>query len=124
MAVSRSSGFTLVEVLVALAVVAIALAAGSRAAALSTDAAAAVKMRVLADCVAENRMSELAMRRSWPAIGAYEGGETQGGIEFVWRAEVLATPHPGFRRVEIRVATASEPARELRRVAGVVAREN
>lgn len=119
----RYSGFTLTEVLVALAIVAIALAAASRAVALSSASAMEVKMRVLAGFVAENRMGELAARRVWPALGVFEGSERQAGIEFSWRTEVLATPHPALRRVEVRVSSPNDPSRELRRLVGVLPRE-
>jgi general secretion pathway protein I len=120
---SRSSGFTLVEVLVALAIVAIALIAAGRAAAVSSSAAAEAKLRLLAGFVAENRMSELAARRAWPAPGFYEGREHQAGIEFAWRSEVQATPHPAFRRIEIRVALPQSPSHDLRRLVGVLPKE-
>ncbi len=120
MAASRSNGFTLVEVLVALAIVAIALAAAARAVATTTSTATDVKLRLLAGFVAENRMSELAARRAWPAPGFSEGTEEQAGIAFAWRAEVQATPHPAFRRVEIHVALADAPAQDLRKLVGVL----
>jgi general secretion pathway protein I len=120
---SRCSGFTLIEILVALAIVAIALAAASRAVAVSTVSATEVKLRVLAGFVAENRMSELAAHGTWPAIGVLEGAERQAGVEFPWRIEVLSTPHPLFRRVEIRVSSPGDPSRELRRLIGVLPRE-
>ena len=116
-------GFTLVEVLVALAILAIALAAASRSVALSTDSTTDHKLRVLAGFVAENRMSELAARRAWPGIGVSEGLERQAGIDFRWRAEVLNTPHPWLRRVEIQVMDPNESSHELRRVVGVLSRE-
>jgi general secretion pathway protein I len=116
-------GFTLVEVLVALAIVAVALAAASRSVALSTDSAYEYKLRVLSGVVAENRMAELAARRAWPGIGLSEGTERQGGIDFRWRAEVFGTPHPRLRRVEIRVTVPDDPAHELRKLVGVLSRE-
>ena len=102
---TKDRGFTLVEVLVALAIVAVALAAASRSVALSTDSALEHKLRVLSGVVAENRMAELAARRAWPGVGVTEGTERQAGLEFRWRAEVFATPHPLLRRVEIRIST-------------------
>ena len=123
MGASRCSGFTLIEVVVALAIVAVALAAASRAVAISTVAATDVKLRVLAGFVAENRLSELAARSAWPALGLVEGTEQQAGVEFSWRMDVSSTPHPLFRRVEIRVASSAEPGRELRHVVGVLPRE-
>ena len=121
---SRARGFTLVEVLVALAIVAIALAAASRSVALSSSSATEIKMRVLADFVAENRMSEFAARSAWPGIGATEGSEQQAGVAFPWRVEVVSTPNPDLRRVEIRVLSPDDAPRELRRLVGVVARES
>src|SRR5262245_8947196 len=119
---SKVRGFTLVEVLVALAIVAVALAAAGRSVALSTDSAFEHKLRVLSGVVAENRMAELAARRAWPEVGLTEGTERQGGLEFSWRAEVFATPHPRLRRVEIRVARPGDP-HELRRLVGVLSRD-
>lgn len=109
--------------MVALAIVALALAAAGRAIALSTTAAGEMKLRVLAGWVAENRMGELSARRAWPALGTIEGAERQAGIDFPWRIEVLATPHPAFRRIEIRVARPDDPSHELRRLVGVLPRE-
>jgi len=121
--VPRGRGFTLVEVLVALAIVAVALAAAGRSVALSTDSALDHKLRVLAGFVAENRLAELSARRGWPGIGVTEGTEQQAGIDFRWRAEVLATPHPRLRRVEIRVTDPTDAAHELRHLVGVLSRE-
>ena len=123
MGASRSTGFTLAEVLVALAIVAIGLLAAARAAGLSASTAYEVKLRLLAHFVAENRMAELAARRAWPAPGIYEGAERQGGIDFSWRSEVSATPHPQFRRVEITVGLPSGSSHELRRLVGVLPKE-
>jgi general secretion pathway protein I len=120
---SRYRGFTLVEVLVALAILAIALAAAVRSVALSTDSTAEHKKRVLAGLVAENRLGEFIARRAWPGVGMTEGTERQAGLDFRWRAEVIATPHPGLRRVEIHVAEVNDPNRELRRLVGVLPRE-
>ena len=120
---SRSCGFTLVEVLVALAILAVALAAAARSVALSTDSAIEHKQRVLAGLVAENRLGELVARRAWPGVGVTEGTERQAGVDFRWRAEVIATPHPGLRRVEIHVSDTTDPTHELRRLVGVLSRE-
>jgi general secretion pathway protein I len=80
-------------------------------------------MRVLADFVAENLMSETVARSGWPGAGTTEGSAWQAGAEFPWRIEIVSTPNPDLRRVEIRVLSPDKPPRELRRLIGVVARE-
>lgn len=118
-----SRGFTLVEVLVALAIVAVALAAAARSVSVSTESAASHRSRVLAGFVAENQLAEFVARRAWPAIGTTQGVERQAGLDFAWHAEVIGTPHPLLRRVEIRVMDPADPAHELRHLVGVLARE-
>ena len=96
-----AAGFTLVEVLVALAIVSIALIAALRAAGQGTSAAGELRSRLLAGWVAENRLAEHRARGDWLPLGIARGARRQGGIEFAWREEVIATPNPAFRRVDV-----------------------
>lgn len=105
----RRAGFTLVEILVALAIVAVALTAGMRALAQSTDTAAALKARTLALWVAQNRLAEAQIASPWPALGNYTGNASQAGAQFVWQATVKTTPNPAFRLIEINVAEPRTP---------------
>jgi general secretion pathway protein I len=112
------TGFTLVEVLVALAIVAVALAAGFRSVAQSAETATALKARTLALWVAQNRLA--AAQLETPAVGEREGNESEAGALFVWRQSVSGTPNPAFRRVEITVADASRSDYVLARLVGYV----
>jgi general secretion pathway protein I len=123
LAVSRSRGFTLIEVLVALAIVAIALVAVSRSGAVSTSSAAEIKLRTLAGYVADNRLGELDARRVWPPVGVTEGVERQADIDFPWRMEVFATQHPLLRRVEVQVVDPADRTHVLRTLVGVLLRQ-
>ena len=96
-------GFTLVEVLVALTILAIALAAAARAANVATDSAQDTRMRTLATWVAQNRVAELTATRSFPAVGTVNGRSSMAAMEFEWRQVTSETPNAAFRKVEIKV---------------------
>lgn len=96
-------GFTLIEVLVALAVLAVALAAALRVGETGAGAFTAVRLRLLADWVAADVLAELRARRQWPAVGVTEGRAQQAGIALRWRQTVTETANPQFRRVAVSV---------------------
>ncbi len=112
-------GFTLVEVLVALAIVAIALMAALRAAGQGTQAVAELRLRLLAGWVAEDRLAEHRGRGAWLPLGIARGTQNQGGVAFAWREEVIATPNGAFRRVDVFVAAPQEE-RALAHLTGFV----
>ena len=107
----------------ALAIAAIALAAVSRSAAVSSASATEIKLRALAGFVAENRLGELDARRAWPPVGVSEGLERQADLDFPWRVEVFATQHPLLRRVEVQVLDPSDRTHVLRTLVGILPRE-
>jgi len=117
---ARRAGFTLVEVLVALAIVSIALLAALRAAGQGTTSVGELRSHLLAGWVAENLLAEQRARGDWLALGIQRGSGRQGGIEFTWREEVTATPNPAFRRVDVFVFSAQEESRSLARLTGFV----
>ncbi len=99
-------GFTLLEVLVALAIVAVALTAAVRATGVSIDSSTQVKEHLLASWVAQNRLAELTARHAFPPLGSNSGSAQEAGRNFTWEEIVTATPNPDFHRVEIRVRAA------------------
>lgn len=117
---NRRSGFTLVEVLVALAIISIALLAALRAAGQGTNNVGELRSRLLAGWVAENLLAEHRARRDWLPLGIQRGTGRQSGLDFVWREEVIATPNPSFRRVDVRVFATAEEAHALAHLAGFV----
>jgi general secretion pathway protein I len=112
------SGFTLVEVLVALAILAVALAAGFRSVAQSAESATALKSRTLALWVAQNRLAEAQLEAPTPAVGERSGNETQAGATFGWHITISGTPNPAFRKIDISVADASAPDYVLSHLVG------
>ena len=106
-------GFTLIEVLVAIAILAVALAATSRAASVAIDGAFETRYRLVATWAAQNRAAELRARRLFPAAGTTRFTTTQAGIALVVDEVVSETPNPTMRRVDLSVADARDAGRVL-----------
>lgn len=101
---SRSKrGFTLLEVLVALVIIGVALAAAMRGALSLTGTAEETRYKLLATLTAENRLYELRLARQRLELGQNSTDCEQGGVAFVCEQIVKATPNPFFRRIELRV---------------------
>jgi len=98
-----SAGFTLVEILVALAVLAIALTATARALGNAVDTTASLRERTLARWVAEDRLAEIELKNEWPVLDTKEGDATMGGRKFHWIQETGVTPVAKLRRVVVGV---------------------
>ncbi len=108
MNINKRHGFTLVEVLIALAILSIALAATMRATAMATTSADEVKIKTYATWVAQNRIAELTARRVFPASGEQSGQATMAGINFYWQQTTNDTPNVEFRKVDVAVMVAGE----------------
>ncbi|HVF62938.1 MAG TPA: type II secretion system minor pseudopilin GspI [Casimicrobiaceae bacterium] len=113
-------GFTLIEILVALTLAAVALAAGMRALAQAADGAGTLKARTLALWVAQNRLAAIQLDPARLAAADHDGSAMQAGMAFVWRTRVTATPNPAFRRIDIVVAEPSSADYALARLTGYV----
>jgi general secretion pathway protein I len=98
---SAAAGFTLLEVMVALAVIAIALAAVIQATAMQADHVGYLRDKTFAHWVA---MNQLALAR-WrpPPPGEQSGSAAQAGREWHWKMAVTTTPDPDLRRIDIEV---------------------
>ncbi|MGU0811250.1 type II secretion system minor pseudopilin GspI [Pseudomonas aeruginosa] len=116
-----SRGFTLIEVLVALAIVAIALAAAIRAVGLMTDGNGLLRDKSLALLAAESRLAELRL-----GVGAAPGNSdfecSQGRLRLYCEQRVEATDAPALLWVEIRVRTQREQAVPLARLNTLLSR--
>lgn len=110
-------GFTLIEVLVALAVLAIALTAVMRAFGQGIDVASNLRDRHVALWVAQNHLALRQIEKYWPTPDTKEGKIEMAGREWRWREQVAATPEAALRRIEIEIRSA-EGAEALVRLAG------
>ncbi len=108
--------------LVALAILAIALAAGFRSIAQSADGATALKARTLALWVAQNRLALAQLETPAPAAGERSGSAAEAGTTFSWHESIGGTPNPAFRKIEITVADPATPDYVLARLVGYLGR--
>lgn len=99
-------GFTLLEVLVALAVTAIALGAGLRAAGALTDNAARLSDVVAAQWCADNQLTALRLSRTFPGVGDADFACDELGRSYPGKLITRPTPNPSFRRVDALVSDA------------------
>lgn len=118
---SRTAGFTLVEILVAVVILAVALAATTRAASVATDGALETRHRLLATWAAENRVAEMRARRLFPTAATTRYEATQGGFALVIHESVSDTANPMIRKVDLAVADARDPARIVTHLTAYVA---
>ena len=117
---NRTVGFTLIEILVAVAILAIALAATSRGASVATDGALETRQRLLATWAAQNRVAELRARRLFPSPATTRLSTEQADLALVMEETVADTPNPTIRKVEIAVARAAAPERIITRLTAYV----
>ena len=102
----RQQGFTLVEVLVALAIFSLAALALLRLQGSALGTAARLDEKTLAAIVAHNQGVEVMVAALPPAFGSASGVERNGGRDWRWSRSTLRTPDPRLQRIEIRVAGA------------------
>ena len=114
-----SQGFTLIEVLVALGIVAIALAAGVRSTGALTRNAERQSDLLLAQLCAENALVAVRLSKQMPAVGDNTANCEQAGRNLGVTLSVRPTPNPNFLRVEAQV---SEREARLLTVSTVVGR--
>jgi general secretion pathway protein I len=114
----RPSGFTLIEVLVALGIVAIALTAGLQATTALTRNALRQSSVLLAHLCAENELVKVRLSSQMPSIGDATMNCEEGGRIFAVTVSVLPTPNPSFRRVDAQVFEAEVPVLRLSTIVG------
>ena len=114
----KARGFTLIEVLVALAIVAIALAAGLQATNALTNNALRQSSVLLAHICAENELVKVRLARQLPGIGESNASCQQAGRDFGVTVSVLPTPNPSFLRVDAQVFDGGSPVLRLSTVVG------
>ena len=115
---SQQQGFTLIEVLVALAIVALALMVGTRVSASLTHNAQRQRDAMLAQICADNALIQLRLSQQLPSVGVTKMTCEQASQTFDVALTVSTTPNPAFRRVDAQVFGAQFPVLRVTTVVG------
>lgn len=112
-------GFTLIEVLVGVAIVAVTLGAGIKAAGALTNNAQRLADVTAAQWCADNQLTGLKLTKQFPSTGDGEFGCEQFGRMYRGRLAIRPTPNPNFRRVDAQIFNeAGEPVLSLSTILG------
>ncbi len=114
----RGGGFTLIEILVALAVIATAVAAVVAAVSAFVSNAGYLRERTLAHWVVMNKVAELQVSGDWPAAGTLTGESLMANHAWTWEVKITTTDDPDVRRLDV---TAYADARRDNALADAVA---
>ena len=114
----RNHGFTLVEVLVALAIVGVSLLAGLRATGALTLHAQRQSDVLLGQLCAENALHQIRLSRQMPSVGESRRECLQADQAFTLVLDVQPTPNPNFVRVDAQVRYATEPVLRITTIVG------
>lgn len=106
----RPSGFTLLEVLVGLLVLALALLALTRTAATQVQAFGDLRERTLAGWLAADLLAETRLSSQFPATGKSDGKRKFGGRDWRWELNVESTDVVTIRRLDVHIYEAADKA--------------
>lgn len=113
-------GFTLVEVLIALAIAALGLAAVIAMGTQSVDTSRSLRDRTLALYVGLNEIAEVRLSSELAEVGRTNGETEMADRLWRWEAVVSETGVEGMRRIDVAIALADTPESVVRNVTGFV----
>lgn len=101
-------GFTLVEILIALAVLAVAMGSIIKAASDYTAGLVHLRDRTMATWVARNVLNQFQIEKDWPSVGERKGNMDMGQHEWRWVVRISQTDEPELRRLDVEVLSPDE----------------
>lgn len=114
------SGFTLVEILVSLAIMSVVLGALIQAAGSSALNAGRLRDRTIAQWVGANHLAEMQLADTFPDTGNKAGNTEMLGITWYWKSAVQEVEDDDLRRVDIEIRRREDDKNPIVRVAGFI----
>lgn len=117
---SSQAGFTLIEAVVALLIVALGMMAVFMQLNQYAATATYIEEKTLASWIASNRLTELSVQSEWPELGESEDDVEFAGRQWHYVVEVSETAVENLRRVDVSVAGADAPERVIHKVSALI----
>lgn len=105
----KQSGFTLIECLVALFIIAIVLASATRSISMTVQDVEDTTSREAANWIVNNQYASYRIDGVYPNMGNTKKTIDMAGRSFIVSSSVSATPNPYFRRIDISVSRTTNP---------------
>jgi len=117
-------GFTLLEILVALAIVSLALGALISSSGSQARNATYLKQKTIAHWVAMNEITRLEVEKAWPGKGKLEGKTSMAGVDWFWTRQIIETEDKDSVQVELTVFNSEQRESNLTRLTGYLSNPN
>ena len=116
----KISAFTLLEVMVALTVIAITLGAIIKTGSDQAANTAYLKEKSIGHWVAVNNLNQLLLEKQWPALGKTTDSIEMANHEWHWQREVLKTLSPDTRQIIFRIYKDQDREQQVSQLVGYV----
>ncbi len=117
---ARCGGFTLVEALVALIIVALGMMAVHTQLNQYAVTSVYIREKTLASWIATNVLTELSVQGEWPEPGSEDDEIEYAGRQWHYTVEISTTQVENLRRADVSVSLAEDPERVIHTVSGLI----